>query len=209
VKIKNPTHWKTQDIAGLIYRVAQDELDKGALKFARVRIVYGRKNSGALGWCTYGTGLRPNVNMWLVLPKPGERLDIVKVAKVIAHELGHAKGLRHRDMRNTRYGWVEGWRERYAWAVDYEFGMRPEPAKKSREEQLVERRSKAVIKAEKMVRKWTITAKRSNTMLKKWQTRLKAASRRTTLLPVSTTAPQVETMLATDNCEAKIPSLVS
>ena len=119
MKIDNPTHWSTGDIRRLIYRVSLDELERGQLVHARIRIKYARKNGRALGRCTYGTPRNPRVNMMLVMPRPGTPVDLVQLAKVIAHELGHAKGLRHRQMRNNRYGWVEGWRGRYAYALDF------------------------------------------------------------------------------------------
>ena len=101
MKIDNPTHWSTDDIRRLIYRVSLDELERGQLVHARIRIKYARKNSKRLGTFTYGTPRNPRINMMLVMPRPGTPVDLVRLAKVIAHELGHAKGLRHRQMHNS------------------------------------------------------------------------------------------------------------
>ncbi len=182
MRIVNSTHWKTQDISRLIYRVAQDELDRGQLKRARVKVKYVRVN-GHLGWCTYGTSLRPQVWMTLAMPRPGKQVDPVELAAVIGHELGHSKGLKHSDMRNARYGWIDGWRERYAYAAEFSIGEKP-VVWLSYEEKLIQRRTQAVAKAQKMVRKWETAAKRADTMLRKWKARLKAAEkRRLSILP--------------------------
>jgi hypothetical protein len=180
MKITNPTHWNTRDIARLIYRVAEDELDQGQLKRARVRIRYmcGRN----LGYCTYGSLLHPCVIMTLRMPRPGNPVDTVQLAKVIAHELGHAKGLRHSDMRNPRYGWVDGWRDYHAYAADFPIGVKPVV---SADEKLAKRRADAIVKAQKMVGKWTTASKRANTMLKKWSRRLKIAQTKITKIPPS------------------------
>lgn len=215
MRIANATHWNTKDLSRLIYRVAQDELDRGQLRYARVKVEYAR--GGHLGGnCTYGTMLQPHVRMTLRLPRPGKQMDVVSLAKIIAHELGHSKGIKHADMHNVRYGWVEGWRERYAYAAEFAIGVKPSPAKLSPEEKLAKRRTEAVAKAQKMVRKWTTAHKRADTMLRKWRGRLRAAEKRATSasphttqpLP-STNDPRPATMLEADNREDRIPSLAS
>jgi hypothetical protein len=160
----------------MIYRVAQDELDAGQLRHAKVTIVYARSNSRCLGRCTYGTELHPRVNMTLVLPRPGAAIDLVELAKVVAHELGHAKGLHHRDMHNTRYGREEGWRERYAWAADFPINLKLLPPEKTREEKLMLRRTDAVVKAETMIVKLHKAQSRAVVLLKQWEQRLKKAN---------------------------------
>lgn len=210
MRITNLTHWNTRDIAKLVYRVAEDELDRGQLKNAQIKVKYFR--SWRLGCCHCGTLLRPDVRMTLYLPRPGKPIDLAQLAQVVAHEFGHAKGLKHgSDMRNTRYGWVEGWRERYAYATAFPIGVKP-IVKLSAEEKLMQRRMKAVKKAQEMVRKWTTAAKRSSTMLKKWKTRLRAAEKRTLriLQPrPSTIDPQVRASSEGRIHADKIPSPAS
>jgi len=166
VRITNRTHWSTKDIGTLIRRVAQDELNTGQLKTARITIKYQRGDRGALGWCFYGTMRNPCVVMRLMLPRPGSPLDLVLLAQVIAHELGHAKGIRHRDMKNTRYGYIDGWRERYAWATAFpirEQVVKPKP------DRVVVRASRC----EAMVAKYRTKVKRDQTILRKWTRKLR------------------------------------
>lgn len=171
MKIVNHTKYETRDIIRLVNRVAQDELNPGGLKNARITIKY-RRNGGIGGWCYLGSIQYPNVRMRLSLPRT--KLDVVMLALVIAHELGHAKGLKHRDMNKVRYGWAEGWRERYAYAVDFPIGIKADPPKPT----LDDKRQKELAKAQKMVAMWTTKQKRAATTLKKWQRKAKAIEKR-------------------------------
>jgi len=188
VRIANKTHWRTDQIAALIRRVARDELDPGQLKDARVTVRYARGKR--LGSCTYGTPRRPHVFMTLCFPRKGNECRLawagapmpVLFAKVIAHELAHARGLRHRWMNNNRYGWAEGWKERYAYAKDFPLEPKPEPTK---EEKLAKRRRGAVTKAEAKVAEWERAGRLARTKLRKWNARLRAAQRRATAAPQS------------------------
>jgi hypothetical protein len=172
MKITNKTHWNTRDIQKLVYRVAQDELNPGGLRNARITVSY-RRNGGIGGWCYYGTIQYPNVRMRLNLPRTG--LDSVALARVIAHELGHAKGLKHGSaMSNNRYAQADGWRERYAYAKDFPIGVKADPPKPT----LNDKRRRAHAKAQAMVAKWERRLKLASTTLKKWQRRAKAAEKR-------------------------------
>jgi hypothetical protein len=184
MKIVNHTHWDTRDIMRLVYRVAQDELDPGQLKNrGRITIKY-RRNGNIGGWCYYGTMKDPNVRMRLNLPRTN--LDPVALAMVIAHELAHAKGMKHREMNSTRYTWGPGWRERYAYALDYPIGVKAAPVKPS----LTEKRAKALAKAQSKVREWERKLKLANTTLRKWKVRVKRQER----------------LLASDHDDAPTPS---
>ncbi len=172
MKIINHTQYSTRDIMKLVHRVAQDELDPGQLKNrGRITIKY-RRGKGMGGWCYVGSMQNPDVRMRLNLPRTN--LDVASLALVIAHELAHAKGLHHRDMNATRYKWGAGWRDRYAYAKNFPIGVQAEPAKPT----LDEKRSKALIKAQKKVSEWQTAVKRANTILKKWQKKAKAIERR-------------------------------
>lgn|SRR5208337_3235730 len=173
MKIKNETHWRTNQIAALIRRVAQDELDPGQSKSVRVYVDYRRSN-GCAGHGRYGqSGLQPRLVMWLHLWK--DKVDAVELAHTIAHEFAHNKGLRHREMmKGNRYGFTEGWRERYAYAKDFPISAQAEKPKPT----LDDKRRKALAKAQSMVKKWERKLKLATTSLRKWKVRTKAAERR-------------------------------
>jgi hypothetical protein len=181
MKIVNNTKWDTRDIMKLVYRVAQDELNPGGLSNARITINY-RRNGGIGGWCYYGTIQHPNVRMRLNLPRTA--LDPVSLALVIAHELAHAKGVKHSEMNPIRYKWAEGWRERYAYAKDFPIGIKADPPKPT----LDVKRQKALVHAQKMVTKWVRKQKLATTTLKKWQLRARTVERRLSSVAVATPA---------------------
>lgn len=170
MRIVNQTQYSTQDIAKLVRRVAADELQPGQLKRAVIKVRYQRKNGLKLGHCMYGNVLRPNVRMLLLVPR--DTLDVVKLAKVIAHELGHAKGLRHVDMKNTRYGWLDGWRDRYAYAKDYQIGV-----KVTRKPTMADKACTKLAHAERMLSLAETRAKRAGTICKKWRRRVNTYSK--------------------------------
>jgi hypothetical protein len=176
VKIINKTQYRTDQISALIRRVAQDELEPGQLAKARVTIIYSRGRS--LGNCYYGTMRNPRVWMTLKVPRPPAPLDPVIYAKVIAHELGHAKGFKHADaiMKTNRYGWVDGWKERYAYAAALPIELKPDRPKPAVDEQ----RQKKLSHSLRMVKRWESKVKRAQTALKKWQRRAKAQEKRAT-----------------------------
>jgi hypothetical protein len=185
MRIINKTKYETRDIMKLVFRVAKDELNPGGLKNGRITINY-RRNGGIGGWCYYGTIQRPNVSMRLNLPRTG--LDVRALALVIAHELAHAKGVRHSEMNETRYKWGTGWQERYAYAEGFPIGVKAEPVKPT----LDDKRTKALTKAQEKVREWETAVKRANTMLKKWEKKARTIERRlkTPSHPVPSESPR-------------------
>lgn len=181
MRITNETHWSTTQIATLIRRVAQDELDTGQLKNARVKIKYKREGAYVMGRCHLGTPRRPDVRMTLMLPRVGP-IDLPSYALIIAHELAHAKGSRHREMnKSNRYHWLAGWQERYAYAKDFPIEAKAEAPKPTTDD----KRRKAHAKALTMVAKWGRKLKLAGTTLKKWQRKAKAAERRLSLTAVA------------------------
>jgi hypothetical protein len=169
VRILNKSKWNTKDIARLIRRVAQDEIEPGHLKHARVKIKHGKRREvckpGYGGYCAYGSMIRPNVWMAIELPAKDTEIDSVLVAKIIAHELGHSKGITHRDMNNIRYGWKDGWREQYAYASEYPIRPKPVKAKPEKIDLVQKKRDRAVA----MVSKYESRIKRHTTILRRWQ----------------------------------------
>jgi hypothetical protein len=171
MKIVNHTSYDTRDIMRLVYRVAQNELNPGGLKNGRITIKY-RRGGGIGGWCYYGTIQNPNVRMRLALPRTN--LDVMELAAIIAHELAHARGVKHREMNAKRYKWGEGWRDLYTYAKDFPIGIKVDPPKPT----LDDKRRKELVKAQGMVVKWTRKQKLASTALKKWQRKVKAVETR-------------------------------
>lgn len=177
MRLINQTDWCSKDLTRLIFRIAKDELNSGQMKSAQIKIVYRRANSRTIGRCTIGSPLCPRVNMLLLLPRTPDKLDMAELAHLIAHELGHAKGLNHKDMKNIRHGYVEGWREFYAWSLDPQWIPKFLPAMKPTiEEKKEQKRLADVAKAQAMVSKWITVHKRAETMLKKWRGKLRRST---------------------------------
>ncbi len=171
MRITNHTNWNTRDIARLIHRCA--ELENVSLKYARVTIKNRRNGGWKLGHCQYGTLLNPPVRMLLLIPKE-PALDSIQLAHVICHELAHAKGLRHTEMRNVRYGWADGWKEYYGWATEYTIAVKLEPATPTIED----RRAQRLEHAQRMLRRAATRARRAATIEKRWKRRVTALCRR-------------------------------
>lgn len=75
----------------------------------------------------------------------------------------HNRGVKHRDLsRTVAYGWLEGWRDYWAWAKDYP--IRPKELKPKRVVDVQEVRYERALKAEK---RWLTKLKRAQTALKK------------------------------------------
>lgn len=116
MKIKNKTAWCTNNIKRLVIAVAKREVTDDHRKHLTVIVDYKRINARIIG--------RGAINGWwikLLLPRP-ERgpVDPVLTAHLIAHELAHNLNIPHRQMDQTRrYGYVEGWRNYYAWAAEF------------------------------------------------------------------------------------------
>lgn len=179
MRITNSTHWRTDQIAALIRRVAQDELDAGQLRKARIEVRYKRSGTRVMGRCTVGTGLNPRIRMTLMLPRVGP-VSVPDYALIVAHELAHAKGLHHRQMnKSSRYYWVEGWKERYTYAEN--FPIEAKPAKAVVKPTIDDKRRKAHDKALAMAAKWERRLKQASSMLKKWQRRARTVERRLSL----------------------------
>ncbi|MGH9316905.1 MAG: hypothetical protein ACRD1P_07350, partial [Thermoanaerobaculia bacterium] len=106
MKIINETRYETAPLRELARRVAAEELDSAKASRMVVRFsetVRGITRNAALGYCWQIGAERVSI----FLPANPAKLDIEKVAHVIAHEFAHARGLRHPDMRNNpRYSWV-------------------------------------------------------------------------------------------------------
>jgi hypothetical protein len=183
VKIENHTAWQTAHVRAFVTRLAKQYLDPHQIKSLHV-VVQPRdfKGAGCLGRAYRGDSSRWMARtMWLFMDNITHR-DFPKrrLAKVIDHELGHLRGLTHRDMRaagHIFHGWEKDWQTYYQWADEMPLERVTVPAPKPAPGPLEVLSAKAVHAAGK-VREWQTRIKRAQTGMRKWQRRMKDAERR-------------------------------
>ena len=113
ILIKNKTHWRTDHIQTFVRRAAAMILDPHEKRVLTVTVVYTKHNTGGSSGCAWLGGSSLTVRLPRRLP------DKIDFAHVIAHELGHCRGLTHRQMRGAGlYCRGEVSRRLYAWAGD-------------------------------------------------------------------------------------------
>ena len=118
MKIINKTNLQTEHFNRIIREVAKREMVD--LKDAKFTIIYRRisHNGAYIGGYAY-YGMPPRVTLKIPKDIP---VDKVELAYVIAHELCHSQGLRHKQMKNAvysrRYANKRGldWKQYYQWA---------------------------------------------------------------------------------------------
>ena len=101
IKIKNQTIWRTDDLRALIRKACGIVFDPGQKTIIHVNIVTAKARESVTG-CAYVGGTM------MTLRIGREVTDLRMVGAIIVHELGHLRGLQHRDMRGgakwTRVG---------------------------------------------------------------------------------------------------------
>jgi len=169
MKVVNRTRWNTKHLRDILSRVAMVELNPVQRKRLIVTVTYNRqanKSTWCSGWCAYGM-MRPKVMV------PSGAVDRADLAHVMAHELCHAKGWKHKDFSGVaRWNRVGNWREIYAWAEA--MPLEPQPIKRKP-------RPTAEAKIDhcrSMIARWTSKQKRATTGVKAWTRRLKYYERK-------------------------------
>jgi hypothetical protein len=189
--VRNKTNYLTRDLAAIIRRVAQDEFDAAHIRWIVVDVRYRRANSHTNGYAIYGTGEAPAGWVELRLEREPASIDKIKLAHTVAHEFAHNKGLRHHEMISPRYGFVDGWRDLYAWAAEMPLRLKPEKAEPGPEAKI----EKALLHAKDKVVCVQRRQKRLNTVLRRWTRRARYYERRLAALksrpakPPSNSAP--------------------
>jgi len=185
MKIKNETYWRTDHIRAMILRVARAQhMEPVQIRAMRIYVVW-RKRRSRIGEASLGHS-SGHMATYMKLFMDRDRCDSVLLAHTIAHEIGHQKGLTHRDMRGRpSFDYSPGWRDLYAWAAAFPVERRPvlERPRKAPPSpvQLAEANYE---KAAAMVRTWETKIKRAQTALKKWKRRAALRQRRVAALAV-------------------------
>lgn len=174
IKLSNKTHWRDDHIRAFIARGMKEErpdlCKRGALPMTvHVRYTRNRVTSG----CAYLN------SRWMTLriAKHGAP-DKASFAHTIFHELAHTRGLTHERMHNRAYGYVDGWREHYAWANDLPLEVqqkttrtRPAPDAK-------------LAHCQRMLKAATTREKRAVTLRRKWEAKVRYYSKKITTMEV-------------------------
>lgn len=162
MKILNKTHWNSEQIKALLYAVArQEQLPGDFTRRLHCTIKY-RRNGGYGGSAFYNSHY-----MKLKMPRTGP-VDSVTVAKIMAHEMAHCQGVKHRQMHGPRYSWEDGWREIWAMANNYTIEAKAVVAN----ERSLTTSSDQMEKCRLMIGKWERKAQLAKTYIKKWSRRL-------------------------------------
>ena len=164
MRLSNSTVYSTRDLKKIFTRIAKQELDPAKAKRVRFKIVYSKM--GHHSGCAYLNGTLGTLR----LPKPPYKIDHAKVAMVIAHEMGHLRGLEHgAAMHCGRYSWTHGdYKTFYAWANEYPIGVR-QPKPKA----VVAPLDAKLDHATKMLAKNEAKLKRTAVLVKKWAAKVK------------------------------------
>jgi hypothetical protein len=110
IKIFNRTGYQDRHLRAFVVRAADEILGDTDLRPLRVTFYRVRGRSwGCSGRAYLNSGTFKVGLPWTASP---DRIDL---AHVVAHELGHCKGLEHREMKGAMYSRVGRWRELYAW----------------------------------------------------------------------------------------------
>lgn len=96
--------------------------------------------------------------------------DIADFAMVVAHEMAHTRGHQHRAMRGARR-----WEDKEVWAFTRSMPMRL--AQKPQRDPEAER-AKKLAYAQGMLAKALTRQKRANTIVKKWERKVRALEMR-------------------------------
>jgi hypothetical protein len=196
VKLLNKTCYSTRDLRKLVLRIAKGELNPEKIKRATIRFIPWRSNW--TGGCAHIGGDVATIKM----PNPDKhKLDMPAVAKTIAHEMAHMRGLKHGpDMHCGRYSWKHGdYRTFYAWANEYQIGVnrqksKPEPTPVAKTDAKLEHAKKMLVKNEAKLKRTQALVKKWTAKVKYYEKRVEAVSyegKRTALMAAASKEPKI------------------
>lgn len=169
MKLVNKTNLREDHLRAFIRRVAKEEMV--SLKNATITVIYRRISCRGtyIGGLAY-LGMPPRIKIKIPKDVP---VDKVELGYVLAHEMAHSQGLRHKQMKNPIYSrryarkYGKDWRQFYGWVNDLPLENKPVEEKiKPTPDQTIRLKLDRCLK---MVNKWYTKAKISQTLLKKWK----------------------------------------
>jgi hypothetical protein len=181
MRIKNTSEYDNKDLKNFIYEVGKQIGLKEILGQLEVEVKNRKKSaydgkvsdwpSGAayIGKCFDIKTGKHGYFMTLRLPP---NVNKRRLAFVVSHELLHCAGFRHRQIDRMRLNdWKEAEGERFAYADNLplnpkKYNLNPPKPKRDLKKERYE-------KALKMVKYYQIKLKRTTTLLKKWQRKVK------------------------------------
>ena len=167
MKLINKTHWRSDHIMAFVKRVAEAELDPPQRKGYVVEVGYTRRR-GVL--CT-GYAYYHSKKIWVNVPSDNILRD--DLAHVIAHEMAHTRGMRHRAMRGSaRYQRVPGYAQYYAWANELPLEQ-VQIERVPRAVRTAAKRDKKLEQAQAALARWERRAKLAATKLKVWRRKVR------------------------------------
>jgi hypothetical protein len=179
IVITNTSRWATGDLRKILVYAAKLVFDPGQKTLINVN-VKRRTRKKWIGGTAYVGGHTMRLRL------PDEIFDPRELAAVIVHEMGHLRGLEHRDMRGAaRWTFVgtsrEAWLEHHAWVSMFQLRPRPPVSKPERIVgiQLVEQRRQ---RAEAGLARWQMKAKRATNAIRKYRARIRYYQRRAAAL---------------------------
>jgi hypothetical protein len=160
MRVVNKTKWRTDQLKAFAVRAAKDELDPEKAKRLNITFVNTRPQDDR----AYSSGLCYRLGGNDIVVRLHRKLqNKTDLAMVLAHEMAHARGMNHNQMRgNPRYRRLESTRELYAWAEAMPLEVKPKRAKTPVDIQAV--RHQRILAATK---RWETKLKRAQTALKK------------------------------------------
>jgi len=176
VKIRNYTHWRTDQIRPLLQRCAEMELDPPKRKRLVVEIKYSRRSRSA-DWCG---GLGTYGGRWSQITVPSVAFNVYQFVLTACHEFAHNRGMHHRQMPGYYMNFSGDVHPRYAWAKDPALVVERKVKAVTPKAVLVERRHEHAVT---MLRKADTRLKRAQTFRKKWATKVRRYERQAAARP--------------------------